>query len=287
MGAVRALAAPAMEGRRVGTPGGRRAGDWVAARFAEIGLEPVAPGYRQAFGFEHTSVKALVRRDRPFRMHVDGANLLGQVKGAESALPVIVLSAHYDHVGVRDGTLYPGADDNASGVAVLLEAARFVKRQPLRHTVVFAAFDAEEVGLRGAEAFLAAGPIPRERIGFDLNLDMVGRNAENVLVAAGTHHTPSLVPVVQRLARHAAVRLRMGHDRPAWQAAGEDWTSSSDHGPFHDAGIPFLYYGVEDHPDYHQPGDLPERVQPDFLRGVAELVIETLLAVDGWLATAH
>ena len=64
----------------------------------------------------------------------------------------------------------------------------------------------------------------------------------------------------------------------------EDWTNQSDHGPFHEAGIPFLYFGVEDHPDYHQPTDTPDKIDPAFFRGVVEMVLDTLLALDAALS---
>jgi Zn-dependent M28 family amino/carboxypeptidase len=279
---VRALASPEMEGRKVATEGGRRARAFVAQRFAELGLQAPRPGYLQPFEFDHTSIRAIWKRHRPVTVRITGAaNVLGIVPGRDPQAGVLLLSAHYDHDGLQDGVLYPGADDNASGVAALLEVARWLRAHPLEHDVLCVAFDGEEAGLRGAEALVADWPVPRERVRFALNLDMVGRDDFGRIVAVGTYHTPALRPVIEQAARRSSLPVLVGHDRPRWRAGSvEDWTDSSDHGPLHDAGVPFLYLGVEDHEDYHQPTDTADRVSPVFLHAGAELVLETLQAVD-------
>jgi hypothetical protein len=280
---VRLLSAPELEGRRTGTSGGRRARAHLAEAFAAAGLRPVKGAYVHPFAFDHTSVRALFRRDRPFRMRFDdAANVLGLLPGRDGA-GVIVVSAHYDHLGVRGGALYPGADDNASGASALLALARYLRTASPRHTVLFAAFDAEELGLRGAEAFVGALPL-EERIVLDLNLDMVSRNPKGEIVVAGTDRWPSLLPIVEAAARESPLTVRLGHDRPWWKAGlVEDWTSSSDHGPFHEAGIPFLYVGVEDHPGYHDPSDTFEHIDRDFFVSAAELVARLFEAADAAL----
>jgi hypothetical protein len=281
---VRVLSAPEMEGRRTGTPGGRRARAHVAEAFAAAGLRPVRGAYVHPFAFDHTSVRALFRRDRPFRMRFeDAANVLGIVPGREAVAGVIVVSAHYDHLGVRGGVLYPGADDDASGVSAILALARYLVASPPRHTVLFAAFDAEELGLRGARAFVASPPLDAPVL-LDLNLDMVSRNAAGEIVVAGTDRWPALRPVVEAATRESQLTVHLGHDRPWWKAGMvEDWTSSSDHGPFHAAGIPFLYVGVEDHPGYHDPSDTFEHIDRDFFVDAAELVARLFKAADAGL----
>lgn len=282
---VRLLSSPELEGRRTGTPGGRRARAHLAEAFAAAGLGPVNDTYVHPFTFDHTSVRALFRRDRPFRMRFDdAANVLGLLPGSDAGAGVIVVSAHYDHLGVRAGVLYPGADDNASGVSALLALARHLRTARPRHTVLFAAFDAEELGLRGARAFVAARPLA-QRIVLDLNLDMVSRNPKGEIVVAGTDRWPSLRPIVEAAARTSPLTVRLGHDRPWWKAGlVEDWTSSSDHGPFNGVGIPFLYVGVEDHPGYHDPSDTFEHIDRDFFVGASELVARLFDAADAMLA---
>jgi Zn-dependent M28 family amino/carboxypeptidase len=113
-----------------------------------------------------------------------------------------------------------------------------------------------------------------------VNLDMVGRNEKNELYVAGTYHTPALLKLVEGIAVGAPVKLVAGHDRPGLPS-GDDWTNSSDHGPFHAAGIPFLYFGVEDHADYHRGSDEVERMLPaDFHVRAVETVLMALLRLD-------
>jgi Zn-dependent M28 family amino/carboxypeptidase len=264
---LRALAADSMEGRATGTTGAERTRRFLRTAFARAGLEAFSGGY-----------------ERPFQTmsggrSVAGVNLVGYVEGTDRTGPVIVVTAHYDHLGVRDGVVYNGADDNASGTAALLALARHLKEEPPTHTTVLAALDAEELGLLGAEAFLANPPLPRERIALNINLDMVGRNARDELYAAGAYHYPFLRPILEGVAGGAPIRLRLGHDSPDLPRA-DDWTSQSDHGAFHGAGIPFVYFGVEDHPDYHRPTDDPERIEPDFYVGAVATIITALEALD-------
>lgn len=248
MATVRALAADSMEGRRIGTPGGARARAYLLRRLTALGIASLAQGYEQPF-----VVKDSIR----------GVNLLGVIRGTGFPDRYIVLSAHYDHVGIHRGQIYHGADDNASGVAAVLAMAESLKRTPLTHSVIVALLDGEEGGLLGARAFLAAEPVPVEAMALNVNLDMVSHSDSGELWAAGTAQTPALRPVLDSLARVAPVRLRFGHDRPG--VAGQpDWTNDSDHGPFHAAGIPFIYFGVEDHRNYHKPTDDPETITPAF-----------------------
>lgn len=279
---VEALSAPGMEGRRTGSPGNHRAQAFILARFRALGLKPVGQSYEQKFSFEHRSIIATVMPGRPAKTaYPDATNLVGAVRGTARPEDILLLTAHYDHLGVRNGALHPGADDNASGVAALLQAAAYIAAHPLRHTVVFVAFDGEEQGLKGAAHFVAHPPIDLKRIGLMLNLDMVSRSATATIVASGTAFDPTLQDLVTGAAAGRRLTVAFGHDRPIYVAGGvEDWTHQSDQGPFHDAGVRTLYYGVEDHADYHQPTDTADRIPRPFFTDVAELVLQTLIAAD-------
>jgi Zn-dependent M28 family amino/carboxypeptidase len=270
---VTTLADAKFEGRAAGSPGGIAARAYVVERFKAIGLHPVAGAYVFPFTFTRKSVSSAGQGS--------GANVLGMCMGKDPKLPMFVMSAHYDHLGVRDGAIYHGADDNASGVAVMLEAAAHCARNPLRRTIVFAAFDAEEGGLNGARVFVSSGPIPRERIALNINLDMVSRSDKREIFIAGTYHTPDLKPPLEVVAKRSAITVLFGHDRPVAMAGGiDDWTNQSDHGPFHAAKIPFVYFGVEDHPDYHQPTDTADKINRGFFVDVAETILDALLQLD-------
>ncbi|HEV7815303.1 MAG TPA: M20/M25/M40 family metallo-hydrolase, partial [Janthinobacterium sp.] len=211
----------------------------------------------------------------------DAANIIGYLPGTAAPQQFMVVSAHYDHLGIAGGKLYPGADDNASGVAAMLAMAAWFKAHPPLHSVVFAAFDAEELGLRGSRAFLEALPFPKKDLVVNLNLDMLSHNDANQIFVAGTFHYPWLKPYLEQAASRSTVQVFLGHDRSQLIAgAVEDWTDSSDHGPFHAAGIPFLYFGVADHADYHLPSDTFEHINQDFFLRVTALVIDTAALLD-------
>lgn len=279
------LAADSLEGRRVGSPGNAVARAWLVGRLQEIGAEPLGPGGSDAPAVEGTGgfgvgFPAIIGGDN---QAVEGVNLVARIPGTRPEGPVIVLGAHYDHLGVRDGQIFNGADDNASGTAGVLAIAEQLQASRPTHTVILALFDGEEGGLRGARAFVGNPPVPLERIALMVNLDMVGRNDAGELYAAGTYHRPGLEPLVDRVAADAPVTLLKGHDRPDLPP-GDDWTSASDHGPFHQEGVPFLYFGVEDHPDYHQPTDTADRLQPEFHAAAVETILRVLEEADRELA---
>ena len=157
-----------------------------------------------------------------------------------------------------------------------MSMARYFVQHPPRHTVVFAAVDAEEMGLRGSQAFVDAGwP---EKMVLNVNLDMLARS-DSVLFAAGPFHYPQLLPILEAVQRRPPVVLRFGHDQPDVEGM-QNWTGSSDHRPFHTRGIPFVYFGVEDHPDYHRASDEFEKVDPDFYVNSIRTVLAAVLAFD-------
>ncbi len=278
MEVVTTLSDPKFEGRAAGSPGGLAARAWLLERMKSIGLQPVSGSY--VFPFTFTRMRVSGRVDGA------GANVVGQCLGRDTKAPVFVVSSHYDHLGIRDGVVYPGADDNASGVAVMLAIAEHCQRTPFSRTVVFAAFDAEEAGLQGAKSFLIAPPFPKERISLNVNLDMVSRNDKREIFIAGTHPWPRLKAPLELVAKRAPITVLFGHDKPAAIAGGvEDWTNQSDHGPFNSAKIPFVYFGVEDHADYHQPTDMADKINRGFFVDVAETVLDAVLQLDGAFAT--
>jgi endonuclease/exonuclease/phosphatase family metal-dependent hydrolase len=267
------LAADSMEGRLINTPGSARARRYLVGELEATGIARVGAEWTHPF-------ERLNLRDSST---TPGVNLMGLVRGRRYPDRHIVVTAHYDHVGVRNGETYNGADDNASGTSALLAIARRVAATAPEHSILFVWFDGEEGGLAGARAFVDAPPVPREAIVLNVNLDMVGRNVRNELYVAGTSHTPRLRPILEPVAARAPITLLFGHDDPSGPRR-DDWTSQSDHGAFHRAGIPFLYFGVEDHPDYHRPTDDAERLMPEFFAGAANTVLDAVRTLDAELA---
>jgi Zn-dependent M28 family amino/carboxypeptidase len=278
MADVTLLAAPDMAGRRLGTPGNAKAREWILQQFKAASLEPLGKDYQLPFSFERRQQGSAA----PEKM--SGVNLAGVCRGTGAKdNGAMVITAHYDHLGVRDGAIYYGADDNASGVTVLIALARQCRQSPWTHDAVFVAFDAEELGLQGARAFVSAPPLPKERQAVNINFDMVARGDKGELYVAGTSHTPSLRKVLQPVSGRATIKMLFGHDSGGGQ---NDWTSQSDHSAFHSAGVPFLYFGVEDHPDYHQPTDTADKINAKFFYQSALTILDAVTAVDRALPLA-
>jgi Zn-dependent M28 family amino/carboxypeptidase len=261
---VTTLSGAPFEGRAAGSEGSARARRWLIDRFTAAGITPLTSGFEQPFSVDRRAA----------------ANIVGRVDGRAADAPAIVVTAHYDHLGIRNGVLYPGADDNASGVAALLAVARDLSARQPRHPFILAALDAEEMGQRGASALLRSGTLPR-RIALNINLDMVSRSAARELFAAGPAHSPWQLPILHGVQTRAAVTLRVGHDEPRRGDSGYDWTHASDHRAFHEAGIPFVYFGVEEHPDYHKPTDTADRIDSRFLGDAVETILDAVRAFDG------
>lgn len=259
-----------MQGRGVGTPGSEKARAYILSRFNGIGLSPVGERFEHAFSF--------TRRDGST---AQGVNLLARINGTKPG-KVMVVTAHYDHLGVRNGEIYNGADDNASGVAGLLAVAEAFKANPPKHDVILAVVDAEEGGLRGARAFAAAPPVPLESIVLNVNFDMLSKNAKNELFVAGASASPVLRPILERVAATAPVVLKLGHDTDA-DGPQNNWTNQSDHYAFAEKGVPWVYFGVEDHPEYHRPSDDFATIPQDFFKRSVATVVKASQALEASL----
>ena len=268
MADVTALAAPDMEGRLTGSASSKRAQAMILERFKQLQLQPVNGSYEQRFSFTGARNK---------QSFPDAVNLMGLVRGTheQDRDRYVLVTAHYDHLGVRNGQTYHGADDNASGVAGMLAIASWFASRPARQSLLFVAFDGEEYGLQGSKYFVANPPFPISKISVVVNLDMIGRGDKNQLFAVGTRYTPELKSPVEEAAKGSRIIVGFGHDTPG--VPGEqDWTQSSDHGPFHTAGRPFLYFGVEDHADYHRPSDTADKIPRQFFVEATTVILETI-----------
>lgn len=267
---LRALSADDMEGRLTGSPGGAKARAFVVERFKAAGLKPFGASFESPFTFTGGRGAAAERQ---------GVNVIGHVTGTRQPDRFIVLTAHYDHLGVRNGVTFNGADDNASGTAALFALAGYFVANPPAHSLIFAALDAEEAGLRGARHFVAQPPVPASALVINLNIDMIGRDPNNLLYVVGTVAQPALKPVIERVAATASVKLTMGHDDPN-QKNVEDWSNSSDHAPFCQAKIPCLYFGVEDFENHHRATDKYDTMTHDFYVRVVETMVAVTRAFD-------
>ena len=267
------LSSDELKGRETLSEGNIKARKYLVNYFSMLGLETQYPDFQQKFTFEN-------RRGK--KIYEDATNVIGFVAG-KSSRKLIVITAHYDHLGVgkKDNsgdTIYNGADDNASGTATLLALAEYFSNNRPEHSLIFAALDAEEMGLQGAKALVLDFPFPLDQILVNINMDMVSRNDDGEIYASGTHQNPHLKPILEKASKGLIPRLLFGHDTP--NTGSNNWTQSSDHGAFYDKGVPHIYFGVEDHKDYHKPSDEFKNIQPEFFYNAANLILKSILALD-------
>lgn len=270
---LKILSADDMEGRAPETRGSAKARAFIIKRFQESGIKSFGRTYEQEYKF--------TRPSKPNESHM-GVNVTGYIDGASHSKKYIVVTAHYDHLGIVNGKVFNGADDNASGTAALFSIAKYFKVHKPENPIIFVAFDTEETGGAGAREFLAHPPVTSSEIIFNVNVDMIGRDANNILYAVGTYHFPFLKPYLEKVALRAPVKLLMGHDVPGTTV--EDWTRDSDHYSFHRVGIPWVYFGVEDNEQHHQSTDDFETMTLPFYAHAVETVILSIKQFDANLS---
>ena len=264
MEAVRYLADDALEGRMSGSAGERCAGEFIAAKFAALGLEPAGDdGY-----FQELPLASVLQPHAPAGQ---GRNVIGLLRGSDPALSetAVVIGAHYDHLGLGEfgstgeaGEIHNGADDNASGVAALLAAAGALAGGPRpARSVLFIAFTGEELGLIGSSWYAEHAAFPLERTVAMINLDMVGRLEDGELIVYGTGTAaewPEILP-----AANADLGIPMVFE--------ESGFGPSDHTSFYMHEIPVLHFFTNVHGDYHRHTDDADKVDGRGLGLVASL----------------
>jgi len=272
MGVVQTLSAEAYEGRGVGTAGLGKAADYIAAEFKSAGLKPGgdASTYFQSFTV-----------DGPKGTKVEVRNVVGVIPGKDPKLAgqSVVLSAHYDHLGhgwpgARDefkGQVHPGADDNASGVAVMLEMAHSLAKSAPDRTIILLASTAEEAGLLGARHYVkTAKDYPADKIFANVNLDTVGRAGDKIMVF-GTSSAREWPFIFMGTTATTGIQTVLVNQE----------VNASDHTAFLEANIPAIHIFGAATTDYHRPSDMAGTVDPDSLVRVATLTKEVV----GYLGT--
>src|SRR4051812_40801402 len=255
----RKLASPEMEGRRGG--GGGEASAFLIEEFRRLKLQPVFAGQ---FVQEIPAAE-------PGR--IQGRNVGAMLRGSDPARrdEWVIVAAHFDHLGVHNGVLYPGADDNASGVAMMLEVGRSLVEagRPPKRSVMFIGFDLEEAGLFGSRYFVAHPPVPLAKIALFITADMIGRALGGVcdqeVFVLGTEHVPGLRPWLDAAAKDRPVKVGL---------LGSDVLvlNRSDYGPFRNRQIPFLFFSTGENPRYHSPRDTPDTIDFPKLAAISQVI---------------
>lgn len=279
------LASDEFEGRGTGTEGERKASAWLAGKFSSLNLQPKGDSsWYQNYSFVPKSAMQI--------HHGDTASLgMGLVKEIKTrnvigfldnkAPYTVVIGAHYDHLGYGDENslwtgekaIHNGADDNASGVAALLELAKQLSlKQPTTtgHNYLFIAFSGEEKGLWGSNYFTKNPTIDLGTMAYMINMDMVGRlNTERALAINGVGTSPEWMKVIPEI---KVENLKI--------VTSEGGTGPSDHTSFYNSGVPAVHFFTGQHEDYHKPSDDAAKINYEGLASVVNYIKHLIVALD-------
>jgi hypothetical protein len=277
---IAVLADASLAGRGLGTPELDRAAEYIAGQFRAAGLRPGGDG--------GSWLQTWQEPVEPLGRMVTLKNVVAVLPGSdpERAGESLVIGAHYDHLGrgeygaraVDRGTIHPGADDNASGVALMLELARVLAGTPPARSIVFVAFTGEETGRLGSRHYVEhAGAYPTDRAIAMINLDTVGRLGNNPLTVFGTGSAQEWVHIWRGAGHVSGVSI----------AYVEDDFGSGDQTSFISAGVPAvqLFSGV--HEDFHRPGDTLDKIDLPGLVKITQALGETVEYLAGRPQALH
>ena len=252
---VSVLASDEYEGRKTGTDGDEKTISYVEDQFRKIGLDPINEknGYRQSF---------IYPAKRPT---IETSNVVGIIEGTDDTC--ILLGAHMDHLGKASrNRIYNGADDNASGVSALIEIAEaFVESKVVpKHTLIFVAFNAEEMGLVGSQFYVSYPVIPLDKLTLMINLDMVGRlDGKDELDLQSSRISKDLKKLIDKLDDDYPFDFDLTR-------AG----SRSDHANFANQEIPVLFFHTGGHNLYHTTGDEIDTLDFDGLEKLTKFIFD-------------
>ena len=215
----------------------------------------------------------------------ESSNVIGLLEGSDPILKneFIVIGAHYDHIGLgerdsrakkgsTEGSIHNGADDNASGVAGLIELSEFFscEKESLKRSLVFIAFSAEELGLIGASYYIDSPKVPLDKTVAMINMDMIGRLDKDKLTVFGVGSSPEWKNLINNLSSDFNFKISLNNSGFA----------PSDQSVFFAKKIPVLHFFTGLHADYHTPSDDWEKINPAGERKVLELISELVVKLD-------
>ncbi len=270
------ISADNTQGRKIGTLGSIKAQQYIQLQLNNMEAIPFKGSYQHPFTLNRSF------QTKP----VIGHNVIAVINGTKYAHRYIVLSAHYDHLGQKAGRIYNGADDNASGTAALLSIAKQLSNLPIEHTVIILFTDGEESNLTGAKAFVEQNPDLLASIKLNINMDMLAGSKSNKYLHYITKGLDKILPeqaMIKYQTNHVYTDFKVvkgfGRDKSSFKRK-INWNNASDHGAFHQKRIPFIYYGVGTHKNYHTENDEYENSNHSLLVNSTNAVYQQLLYID-------
>jgi hypothetical protein len=273
---IKYLSDDRLAGRMTGSPGADSAAAYLARRFKQVGLQPAAGGWFQSFA---------LAKEAPMAQHVrlaglQGKNVIGILPGRDPVLrnQTVIVGAHYDHLGLGEfgsldpdstGRVHNGADDNASGTAMLIQIAARLQSSPPARSVVFIGFSGEELGLLGSSFYVHQPIYPLASTIAMINLDMVGRLRNKRLIVYGSRTAKEFPALLDSLNWYAGFDLK---------ARGEGY-GPSDQSSFYAAGRPVLHIFTDLHEDYHRTTDDWGKINLDGFNKVTDFTVGLVTAL--------
>jgi hypothetical protein len=272
---VEALSDSTMQGRETGTEGEVRASKWIADHFDQLGLSPKGvEGPLQTFSYKpHPPMQVhglgdSTKMGMALVNEIMGNNVLYAHQAAKTQFWGVI-GAHYDHLGYGDENslfrgepkIHSGADDNASGVAGMLELARRFSQLPTGHSMLYAAFSGEEKGLWGSNHFCKSPTVSLDSIRYMINFDMIGRLRGDTLAVYGTGTSPRWMELLDACNSDSLILV-----------PSESGVGPSDHTSFYLEGIPALHFFTGQHPDYHKPSDTADKINEQGMLKIVNFV---------------
>lgn len=273
------LASDAYEGRETGTKGEQEASEYISKRFEELGLEPKGTkAYFQTFSFKpktdpHSEVTYVNKAEDST---ITGTNILGFIDN--NAENTIIIGAHYDHLGFgAEGSLYRGkeraihngADDNASGVAVMLNLISKLKGTNKNNNYLFMAFSGEEEGLLGSNYYVKHPIVDIAKTNYMINMDMVGRlKPDSTLAVYGVGTSPRF----KQTLKATNMRFKL--------IEKESGVGPSDHTSFYLNDIPVLHFFTGQHEDYHKPSDDSDKLNYEGMEAISKYIFDVITDLD-------
>jgi hypothetical protein len=278
-GDVYFLAKDSLKGRATGTDGEKAAANYLESRFKDLGLQPMgSDGFFQEFQFKPSTnphKQAVIAEVKDDSLDT-GMNVIGFLDNNQPN--TIIIGAHFDHLGYGgegslhrgDAEIHNGADDNASGVAMMLKLANSLKNASKNSNYLFIAFSGEELGLLGSNYFVKNPTIDLSTVSYMINLDMVGRlNEENTIAVHGVGTSPIFKQT-----------LFANNDGSLIIAEKESGIGPSDFTSFYLADISVLAFFTGQHEDYHKPGDDADKINYEGMETIANYILRIISDLD-------
>lgn len=275
------IASDEMEGRQTGSEGQKKAGQYLIEQYKKAGIS-----YPKGAKDYYQPIPGSYFNNRRNLGLPDSENIWAYIEGTEKPDEVVVLSAHYDHVGVENGEIYNGADDDGSGTVALLEIARAFQKAKKdgkgpKRSILFLHVTAEEHGLHGSRYYSENPIIPLSQTVADVNIDMIGRrdddhkNTNNYIYVIGADRLSSELDAIVRGENEKHLKMDLNfkfNDRND----PNRFYFRSDHYNFAKNGIPSVFFFSGVHEDYHQPGDTPDKIEYDAVKKRTQLAFITI-----------